>query len=623
MASRIKLVDLQNFTRILTTNIAPISIADPANIRFIVPTELKTCHNCPPPSEPLYGFLSPVGTTPDGQLAVENQKILILRKSDVQTITGAVLKAKGDIYAIKIEIIFKKGDKKTKGGLFHRICRLLFPPKPIVGTIIRIGECPNNDKEETVPVLIEWPASNRVTSFAEPGSIVVYNSNLTPISPLDQLYNLVIKDDPAGSPGKPVTGASSVITKVYPSELTKVCEEIKNQYLENEQKKTVVAVLDTGLKFLPQYNDCSTGHYKDRQKHCQSFRVAASRDGRSVCALPQNALGYNAVSDFFKLYQTVITIPSGSFVPYASYPFNIYNDVAFQIHAKSLSLEDIVQTPYDDNRVDQIDEFGCCHENVGRHGTIISAIINQKGASVLPVKTFNAAGYGTFFDLLCSINYVLAKKREGMNISAINASFIGTFTEKSPELNVLSAKFKQIKEAGIWVIAAAGNEDEDLGTNKKYPACFTEENIITVGTATKPYRLVPGTGQLLTPNPNLEDPASRMMILRNLGISPDAWDWKKDSEWISTNNISTQYVHIAVGNAVKETDEFTSPFLEGDKSFTGTSIAAAHVSAVIAANGPFTNNRSAIFNQLNRSLTLTPQTSLLRTVSGGWLMTVS
>lgn len=114
------------------------------------------------------GFLSPVGTTKDGQLAVKNQKILILKTSDYNTLREKSIISKCNekdkkkcIDTIQISISFKQ----PKGCL-----GFLFEQPRYTAELVRAGECPNGkdaNGDETTIVLIEWEDNDQIPPFAE------------------------------------------------------------------------------------------------------------------------------------------------------------------------------------------------------------------------------------------------------------------------------------------------------------------------------------------------------------------------------------------------------------------------------------------------------------------------
>ncbi len=128
------------------------------------------------------------------------------------------------------------------------------------------------------------------------------------------------------------------------------------------------------------------------------------------------------------------------------------------------------------------------------HGTHCSGIIAATGnnstgvvgvawqASIMAVKCMSAAGtnpYGFNSDLHSSIEYVIARRQDGVNVRVMSIS-LGT-------LEISSLVRNSIRSAatnGILVVAASGNSGYDLddwgGWKYRYPAAYDEENVISV-----------------------------------------------------------------------------------------------------------------------------------------------
>ncbi|MCB0309935.1 MAG: S8 family serine peptidase, partial [Bdellovibrionales bacterium] len=121
------------------------------------------------------------------------------------------------------------------------------------------------------------------------------------------------------------------------------------------------------------------------------------------------------------------------------------------------------------------------------HGTHVAGIIaargdNQIGISgvswrtkILAVKFLDREGAGSVMGEITGLNYIVDLKKRGANIVALNASYGGAgYTQATLEA------YKKVSEAGIVVIAAAGNESANNDRRGHYPSNYDLDNIIAV-----------------------------------------------------------------------------------------------------------------------------------------------
>ncbi len=123
------------------------------------------------------------------------------------------------------------------------------------------------------------------------------------------------------------------------------------------------------------------------------------------------------------------------------------------------------------------------------HGThcagIIAAVRNNStgvvgvawGAKVMALKCFNSSGKGYVSDQIDCTRYVIMMAQTGVNVKVTSNSYSGTRYSST-----LRDEIKNLKSLGIMVTAAAGNDGWDLDDKGKniYPACYNEENVISV-----------------------------------------------------------------------------------------------------------------------------------------------
>lgn len=121
------------------------------------------------------------------------------------------------------------------------------------------------------------------------------------------------------------------------------------------------------------------------------------------------------------------------------------------------------------------------------HGTHVAGIIgacgnNSQGisgvnwnVSIMATKFLNSEGYGWMDDAILCLEYIVARKRAGVNIIAANNSWGGGGYSRA-----LYDAIKALQSEGILFIAAAGNEGLDNDSDPAYPASYDLMNIISV-----------------------------------------------------------------------------------------------------------------------------------------------
>ncbi len=121
------------------------------------------------------------------------------------------------------------------------------------------------------------------------------------------------------------------------------------------------------------------------------------------------------------------------------------------------------------------------------HGTHCAGIIGAEGdnnlgiaginwkVEIMPLKFISSNGSGTTKDAIECINYVIDRKRAGVNVRIISASWGSTANSSA-----LREAIKRAGDEGILFIAAAGNSSADSDRMPHYPAGYDLPNVISV-----------------------------------------------------------------------------------------------------------------------------------------------
>ena len=132
-----------------------------------------------------------------------------------------------------------------------------------------------------------------------------------------------------------------------------------------------------------------------------------------------------------------------------------------------------------DNDGDPMDDNG--------HGTHCAGIVGAEGdneegiagvnwkVEIMPLKFMSAGGSGTTKDAIECINYVIDRKRAGVNVRVISASWGSTRYSRA-----LEDAIKRAGEEGILFIAAAGNSSVNNDRTKHYPSSYDLPNVVAV-----------------------------------------------------------------------------------------------------------------------------------------------
>ena len=142
--------------------------------------------------------------------------------------------------------------------------------------------------------------------------------------------------------------------------------------------------------------------------------------------------------------------------------------------------------------IDDVHGFNVAEDNgdpmdLNGHGTHCAGIIGAEGGNgigvagvnwnvrIMPLRFMDANGTGNTKDAIEAINYVIDRKRAGVNVRIISASWGST--EKS---RALEDVIRKAYEEGILFVAAAGNSSSDNDQTPHYPSSYNLGNVISV-----------------------------------------------------------------------------------------------------------------------------------------------
>jgi len=133
----------------------------------------------------------------------------------------------------------------------------------------------------------------------------------------------------------------------------------------------------------------------------------------------------------------------------------------------------------DANIADPMDDNG--------HGTHCAGVIGAEGnngigiaginweVQIMPLKFLGRGGFGSTKNAIEAINYAIDRKKKGVNVRVISASWGSTSRSKA-----LGDAIKAAGDAGILFVAAAGNATTDNDKRPHYPSNYDLPNVISV-----------------------------------------------------------------------------------------------------------------------------------------------
>ena len=132
-----------------------------------------------------------------------------------------------------------------------------------------------------------------------------------------------------------------------------------------------------------------------------------------------------------------------------------------------------------ENAADPMDDNG--------HGTHCAGIIGAEGENdigiagvnwkvrIMPLKFMNAGGSGTMKDAIESINYAINRRKAGVNVRIISASWGSTMRSRA-----LEDVIRKAYENDILFVAAAGNSSVNNDRTPHFPSSYNVPNVVSV-----------------------------------------------------------------------------------------------------------------------------------------------
>jgi subtilisin family serine protease len=154
---------------------------------------------------------------------------------------------------------------------------------------------------------------------------------------------------------------------------------------------------------------------------------------------------------------------------------------------KAYEDEDLTDGAIDDQHGFNVVEDNGDPMDRNGHGTHCAGIIGAEGGNgigiagvnwnvkIMPLRFMDGDGAGTTKDAIEAINYVIDRKRAGVNVRIISASWGSTARSRA-----LEDVIRKAYDEGILFVAAAGNASTDNDQTPHYPSSYNLGNVVSV-----------------------------------------------------------------------------------------------------------------------------------------------
>ena len=154
---------------------------------------------------------------------------------------------------------------------------------------------------------------------------------------------------------------------------------------------------------------------------------------------------------------------------------------------KAYEDEDLTDGAVDDQHGFNVVEDNGDPMDRNGHGTHCAGIIGAEGGNgigiagvnwnvkIMPLRFMDGDGAGTTKDAIEAINYVIDRKRAGVNVRIISASWGSTARSRA-----LEDVIRKAYDEGILFVAAAGNASTNNDQTPHYPSSYNLGNVVSV-----------------------------------------------------------------------------------------------------------------------------------------------
>jgi thermitase len=183
------------------------------------------------------------------------------------------------------------------------------------------------------------------------------------------------------------------------------------------------------------------------------------------------------------------------------------------------------------------------------HGTHVAGTIGARGnntigttgvcwqTKLMAVKALDESGSGTTSGIILGVNYAVAQGADVINMSLGGGGSLDLAFRDSIEA---------ASDAGVVVVVAAGNSNENVSITPTYPCSFTSENLICVGAVDQRYNRASfsnySTSLVHIAAPGTNIVSSAMGPIAEETVALTSGNWSFDSTDFGHSSTSTVYL---------------------------------------------------------------------------------
>lgn len=168
------------------------------------------------------------------------------------------------------------------------------------------------------------------------------------------------------------------------------------------------------------------------------------------------------------------------------------------------------------------------------HGTHVAGTIGARGnnaigttgvcwrTKLMGVKVLDESGSGTTSGIILGINYAVAQGADVINMSLGGGGSLDLAFRDSIEA---------ASDAGVVIVVAAGNSNQNVSSTPTYPCSFTSENLICVGAVDQRYTRASFSNystslvHIAAPGTNIVSSAMGPIVEESIPLTAGAWNF--------------------------------------------------------------------------------------------------